>query len=198
LRQCSALTLPDSQTGRSCGIYLPGFNIDEDNGSADGVCACRGSGREALIFRPAIARCAADVEHLLPDRSISVTDCRRRFRSRNERVLDATLRRIRAEDFYTNTSYEYWGRARRYTYVADGRSDMKIPIAREFTFGRMQHFSGAFRREIQSTNVNIRHSSCRIKSIGGSGERSSLIWMNGARWQDAPDSIYPKVSENAV
>jgi hypothetical protein len=62
-------------------------------------------------------------------------------------LLDAaTKSKTAPKIFYTNTSYEYWGRAAALIHVSvDGRKDVELPEnVRIYFLAGLQHFSGAF------------------------------------------------------
>ncbi|MEO8726264.1 MAG: alpha/beta hydrolase domain-containing protein [Acidobacteriaceae bacterium] len=102
--------------------------------------------------------------------------------------------------FYSNTSYEYWGRAASLIHTtADGKADVEIPAeTRIYYFAGLQHFSGPF------------------PPLFGAGELKGqqkedpnpVVWFwramitNMDAWvaknTPPPESVYPHISEGTL
>src|SRR5262249_33900971 len=62
-------------------------------------------------------------------------------------LLDhATTEKVVPKIFFSNTSYEYWGRAAALIHIsADGKQDVELsPNVRVYHFTGLQHFSGPY------------------------------------------------------
>lgn len=143
-----------SQDGRFLRDFLyQGFNADEEGRMAlDGVLAhVAGAGRGSFNYR--FAQPSRDGQPtssiFFPTDIFPFTD----LSQRDPRTGQAggLLDRAMAEDvvpriFFSNTSFEYWGRAAALIHVsADGKRD--VPISdnvRIYHFTGLQHFSGPF------------------------------------------------------
>ena len=143
-----------SQNGRFLRDFLyQGFNADEEGRIAlDGVLAhVAGAGRGSFNFR--FAQPSRDAE---PTSSVDFPTDIFPFTDQPERdpVTGATGGLLdRASEsgtspkiFFSNTSFEYWGRVAALIHVtADGRSDAAIsPNVRIYHFTGLQHFTGPF------------------------------------------------------
>jgi hypothetical protein len=143
-----------SQTGRFLRDFLyEGFNADEEGRIAlDGVLAhVAGAGRGSFNYR--FAQPSRDAQ---PTSSVSFptdifpfTDLPETDPVSGERagLLDrAIAEKVVPKIFFSNTSYEYWGRAAALIHVdAEGKQD--VPISenvRIYHFTGLQHFSGPF------------------------------------------------------
>jgi hypothetical protein len=143
-----------SQNGRFLRNFLyQGFNADEDGRIAlDGVLAhVAGAGRGSFNYR--FAQPSRDAQPtssvFFPTDIFPFTD-----QPETDPVTHATaglLDRARAGKtvpriFFSNTSYEYWGRAAALIHVsADGKHDASISDnVRIYHFTGLQHFSGPF------------------------------------------------------
>jgi len=141
-----------SQNGRFLRDFLyEGFNADEDGKSAlDGVLAhVAGAGRGSFNYR--FAQPSRDAQPtssvFFPTDVFPFTDLPETDPVTGERggLLDrATAEKVVPRIFFSNTSYEYWGRAAALISVdAEGKQD--VPIAdnvRIYHFTGLQHFSG--------------------------------------------------------
>ena len=143
-----------SQNGRFLRDFLyQGFNADEEGRIAlDGVLAhVAGAGRGSFNYR--FAQPSRDAQ---PTSSVFFpTDI---FPFTDEPEIDpvsqekgALLHRAATDGvmpkiFFSNTSYEYWGRAAALIHItADGKRDAAIsPDVRIYHFTGLQHFSGPF------------------------------------------------------
>ena len=143
-----------SQNGRFLRDFLyQGFNADEDGGIAlDGVLAhVAGAGRGSFNYR--FAQPSRDAQ---PTSSIFFPTDIAPFTDQPQKdpvtgdvggLLDrATADKVVPKIFFSNTSYEYWGRAAALIHISpDGKQD--VPISdrvRIYHFTGLQHFSGPF------------------------------------------------------
>lgn len=141
-----------------CGRFLrhmlyEGFNADEEGRQVfDGMIPhVAGAGRGNFNYR--FAQPSRDAQ---PMSSIfyatdlyPFTDLPQRdpVTGRNEGLLDRTFaEHVAPKIFYTNTSYEYWGRAASLiSTTPDGLHDAPIPDnVRIYLYAGLQHFSGPF------------------------------------------------------
>ena len=143
-----------SQNGRFLRDFVyQGFNADEDGKIAlDGVLAhVAGAGRGSFNYR--FAQPSRDAQ---PTSSVSYptdifpfTDLPEKdpLTGESAGLLDrATAEHVVPKIFFSNTSYEYWGRACALIHVtADGKQDAKISDnVRIYHFTGEQHFPGPF------------------------------------------------------
>jgi hypothetical protein len=192
-----------SQSGRFLRTYLYyGFNADEQRRKVfDGVMAhVAGAGRGSFNLR--FAQPSRDGHPFLnkfyPTDIFPFTDLAQTDPQTGEkdglllRTTPETMPRI----FYTNSSYEYWGRAASLIHTTlDGRGDAQLPdSARIYMFAGGQHGPAAFppQRSIgqQMNNPNDYRWSMR----------ALLLSMN--RWiKDGvapPPSRYPRVEDKTL
>ncbi len=141
-----------SQNGRFLRDFLyEGFNADEEGKAAlDGVLAhVAGAGRGSFNYR--FAQPSRDAQPtssvFFPTDIFPFTDLPETDPVTHERggLLDrATLEKVVPKIFFSNTSYEYWGRAAALISVdAEGKQD--VPLSddvRIYHFTGLQHFSG--------------------------------------------------------
>jgi hypothetical protein len=143
-----------SQNGRFLRDFLfEGFNADEDGRSAlDGILAhVAGGGRGSFNYR--FAQPSRDAQPtssvFFPTDIFPFTDQPEKDPVTGETagLLDrATADKVVPKIFFSNTSYEYWGRAAALIHVsADGKHDVSIsdPV-RIYHFTGLQHFSVSF------------------------------------------------------
>lgn len=143
-----------SQNGRFLRDFLyQGFNADEDGRIAlDGVLAhVAGAGRGSFNYR--FAQPSRDAQ---PTSSVFFPTDVFPFTDQPEKdplteevggLLDrAGTDKVVPRIFFSNTSYEYWGRAAALIHVsADGKQDAPISDSvRVYYFTGLQHFSGPF------------------------------------------------------
>ena len=143
-----------SQNGRFLRDFLyQGFNADEDGKMAlDGVLAhVAGAGRGSFNCR--FAQPSRDAQpmssiffptDIFPFTDLPETDP---ITGDHGGLLDrATAEHVVPKIFFSNTSYEYWGRAAALIHITpDGRRDAAIsPNVRTYKFTGLQHFSGPF------------------------------------------------------
>jgi hypothetical protein len=143
-----------SQNGRFLRNFLyEGFNADEDGKIAlDGVLAhVAGAGRGSFNYR--FAQPSRDAQ---PTSSIFFPTDIFPFTDQTEKdpltgesggILDrAVAEKVVPKIFFSNTSYEYWGRVAALTHVsADGKQDAALSDnVRIYHFTGLQHFPGPF------------------------------------------------------
>ncbi len=143
-----------SQDGRFLRDFLyQGFNADEDGKIAlDGVLAhVAGAGRGSFNYR--FAQPSRDGQPtssiFFPTDIFPFTDLPERDPVTKETggLLDrATADKVVPRIFFSNTSFEYWGRAAALIHIsADGKHDATISDSvRIYHFTGLQHFSGPF------------------------------------------------------
>ncbi len=143
-----------SQTGRFLRDFLyEGFNADEEGHAAlDGVLAhVAGAGRGSFNYR--FAQPSRDAQptssidfptDIFPFTDLPETDPVSGARAG---LLErAMAEKVVPKIFFSNTSYEYWGRAAALIHVdAEGKQDVPISESvRIYHFTGLQHFSGPF------------------------------------------------------
>ena len=142
-----------SQNGRFLRDFLyQGFNADEDGKIAlDGILAhVAGAGRGSFNYR--FAQPSRDAQPtssvFFPTDIFPFTDQPEVDPVTQDKggLLDGAASGTVPKIFFSNTSYEYWGRAAALIHVtADGKRDAAIsPDARIYHFTGLQHFSGPF------------------------------------------------------
>ena len=143
-----------SQNGRFLRMLLyQGFNADEEGRIAlDGILAhVAGAGRGDFNYR--FAQPSRDAQPtssiLFPTDIFPFTDQPETDPATGETagLLDrAVAEKVVPKIFFSNTSYEYWGRAASLIHVSgDGKHDMPISDnVRVYHFTGLQHFSGPF------------------------------------------------------
>ena len=143
-----------SQNGRFLRDFLyQGFNADEEGRIAlDGVLAhVAGAGRGSFNYR--FAQPSRDAQPtssvFFPTDIFPFTDQPEKDPVTGESggLLDrAVAERVVPKIFFSNTSYEYWGRAAALIHTtADGKSDVALSDnVRIYHFTGLQHFSGPF------------------------------------------------------
>jgi len=156
-----------SQCGRFLRHFLwAGFNADERGRKVlDGVLAhVAGAGRGSFNHRFAQPSRDAQPRSALfyPTDLYPFTDMPHSDRETGARdgLLDrAFAAGVAPAIYYTNTSYEYWGRAAALIHVTpDGRLDAGIPQnVRVYTFSGLQHFSRDFPPERGTGDLTSQH-----------------------------------------
>jgi hypothetical protein len=143
-----------SQNARFLRTFLyEGFNADEDGRIAlDGVLAhVGGAGRGSFNYR--FAQPSRDAQPMssvfFPTDVFPFTDLPEKdpITGQSGGLLDrATADMVVPKIFFSNTSYEYWGRAAALIHVSpDGKGDAAISDSvRIYRFTGLQHFSGPF------------------------------------------------------
>ena len=152
-----------SQNGRFLrDLLYQGFNADEDGKIAlDGVLAhVAGAGRGSFNYR--FAQPSRDAQPtssvFFPTDVFPFTDKPEKDAVTGEEggLLDRTIaERVVPKIFFSNTSYEYWGRAAALIHItADGKQDASISDdLRIYHFTGLQHFSGPFPPEKGMTDL---------------------------------------------
>lgn len=193
-----------SQSGRFLRTYLYyGFNQDEHNRPAmDGVMAhVAGAGRGSFNHR--FAQPSRDGHPFLnffyPTDIFPFTDLPETDSETG--MTDALLARAAATNtlpkiFYTNSSYEYYGRAASLIHTTiDGKADATIPAnVRIYQFSGGQHGPAQFppRKSIgqQLNNPNDYRWSMRALLL------AMDRWTAGG--PPPPDSVYPKIADHTL
>jgi hypothetical protein len=141
-----------SQNGRFLRDFLyEGFNADEEGRMAlDGVLAhVAGAGRGSFNYR--FAQPSRDAQPtssvFFPTDIFPFTDMPEKdpVTGATGGLLDkAVVQKVVPKIFFSNTSFEYWGRAAALIHTsADGKKDAEIsPNVRIYHFTGLQHFSG--------------------------------------------------------
>ncbi len=197
-----------SQNGRFLRDFLyQGFNADEDGRVAlDGVLAhVAGAGRGDFNYR--FAQPSRDAQPtssvFFPTDIFPFTD-----EPETDPVTGETaglLDRARAEKvvpkiFFSNTSYEYWGRACALIHVtADGKHDAAISDkVRIYHFTGLQHFSGPFPPEKGEGDLfgQQPQSPLPIKYFWRSMIANMDAWVRSNTLP--PPSSYPKIADGTL
>jgi hypothetical protein len=197
-----------SQNGRFLRDFLyQGFNADEDGKIAlDGVLAhVAGAGRGSFNYR--FAQPSRDAQPtsavFFPTDIFPFTD-----HPENDPVtgdvrglLDrAVADKVAPKIFFSNTSYEYWGRAASLIHgSADGKQDVRISDnVRIYHFTGLQHFSGPFPPEKGKGDLLGQHpqSPLPIKYFWRAMIANMDAWVrsNAA----PPASSYPKIADRTL
>ncbi len=199
----SALAWGVSQSGRFLRTFLYyGFNRDEgDRKAFDGIVAhVAGGGRGSFNHR--FAQASRDghpfLNKLYPTDIFPFTDALQTDPFTRE--TDGLLARVDPEHlpkiFYTNASYEYWGRAASLIHTSiDGEHDAELPEnVRIYSFAGAQHGPAGFPPQ-QGTGRQLSNFNDYSWFM-----RSLLLAMN--RWTtDAtppPPSVYPRIDEGGL
>ncbi|MCU1292899.1 MAG: hypothetical protein JWP08_1749 [Bryobacterales bacterium] len=197
-----------SQNGRFLRDFLyEGFNADEEGRMAlDGVLAhVAGAGRGSFNYR--FAQPSRDAQ---PTSSIVFPTDLFPFTDRPEQdpitgVRAGLLDRVEADRvapkiFFSNTSYEYWGRAASLIHTtADSRHDAEIgPNVRIYHFTGLQHFSGPFppspgRDDLASQNPQ---SPLPVRYFWRAMIANMDAWVRSGR--TPPPSSHPKISDGTL
>lgn len=197
-----------SQNGRFLRDFLyQGFNTDEDGRIAlDGVLAhVAGAGRGNFNYR--FAQPSRDAQ---PTSSVFYPVDIFPFTDRPEtdpvtHVTAGLLDRPRADRtvpkiFFSNTSYEYWGRAAALIHVsADGKRDAPISAnVRIYHFTGLQHFSGPFPPAKGSGDLlgQQRQSPLPVRFFWRSMISNMDAWIRSNTLP--PPSSYPRLSDNTL
>lgn len=197
-----------SQNGRFLRDFLyQGFNADEDGQIAlDGVLAhVAGAGRGSFNYR--FAQPSRDAQPTssvyFPTDIFPFTDLLEKDSLTGESggLLDrAAADKVSPKIFFSNTSYEYWGRAASLIHAsADGKQD--VPISdnvRIYHFTGLQHFSGTFPPEKGDGDLlgQQPQSPVPVKYLWRSMISNMDAWVR--RSTLPPPSSYPKIAEGAL
>ncbi|HEY3617633.1 MAG TPA: alpha/beta hydrolase domain-containing protein [Candidatus Sulfotelmatobacter sp.] len=197
-----------SQNGRFLRDFLyQGFNADEDGRIAlDGVLAhVAGAGRGSFNYR--FAQPSRDAQPtssvFFPTDIFPFTDQPEKDPVTGETagLLDRpTADKVVPKIFFSNTSYEYWGRAAALIHVtADGKHDAPISDnVRIYHFTGLQHFSGPFPPEKGKGDL--------LGQQPQSPLPAKYFWRAMIANMDAwvrsntlpPPSSYPKIADGAL
>jgi alpha/beta hydrolase family protein len=197
-----------SQNGRFLRDFLyQGFNADEEGRIAlDGVLAhVAGAGRGSFNYR--FAQPSRDAQ---PTSSVFFPTDVFPFTDQPEKdpltgatagLLDrATAEKVVPKIFFSNTSYEYWGRACALIHVtADGKQDQPISDnVRIYHFTGLQHFPGPFPPEKGKGDLlgQQPQSPLPIKYFWRSMIANMDAWVRSNTLP--PASSYPKIADGTL
>lgn len=197
-----------SQNGRFLRDFLyQGFNADEEGRMAlDGVLAhVAGAGRGGFNYR--FAQPSRDAQPtssvFFPTDIFPFTDQPEKDPVTGETggLLDRTAAdKVVPKVFFSNTSYEYWGRAAALIHSsADGKQDAPIlPNVRIYHFTGLQHFSGPYPPEKGKGDLlgQQPESPLPIKYFW----RAMIARMDAWVRSDIlpPESSYPKIADGTL
>jgi hypothetical protein len=197
-----------SQNGRFLRDFLyQGFNADEDGRMAlDGVLAhVAGAGRGSFNYR--FAQPSRDAQ---PTSSIFFPTDIFPFTDQSEKdsvtgetggLLDRAAKdKVTPKIFFSNTSYEYWGRVAALIHVsADGKRDAEVSEnVRIYHLTGLQHYSGPFppAKGEADTMGQLPQSPLPVKYFWRSMIANMDAWVrNGTA---PPASSYPKISDGTL
>lgn len=197
-----------SQNGRFLRDFLyQGFNADEENRVAlDGMLAhVAGAGRGSFNYR--FAQPSRDAQPtssvFFPTDIFPFTDQPETDPLTNETggLLDvATKQSVVPKVFFSNTSYEYWGRGCALIHVTpDGLHDATIsPNVRIYHFTGLQHFSGYFPPEKGKSDLDGQQleSPLPIRYFWRAMIVNLDAWVRSGT--APPDSSYPKIANGTL
>jgi hypothetical protein len=197
-----------SQNGRFLRDFLyEGFNADEEGLIAlDGVLAhVAGAGRGDFNYR--FAQPSRDAQptssvffptDIFPFTDEPETDT---ATGRTEGLLDRSVaEKVAPKIFFSNTSYEYWGRACALIHITpDGKKDAAISDSvRIYHFTGLQHFSGPFPPAKGSGDLlgQEPQSPLPVKYFWRSMIANMDAWIRGVTLP--PASSYPKIADGTL
>jgi Alpha/beta hydrolase domain len=197
-----------SQNGRFLRDFLyQGFNADEEGRIAlDGVLAhVAGAGRGSFNYR--FAQPSRDAQPtssvFFPTDIFPFTDQPEKDPITGETggLLDqAAADKVVPRIFFSNTSYEYWGRAAAMIHItADGKQDAPISDhVRIYHFTGLQHFSGPFPPEKGKGDLlgQEPQSPLPIKYFWRAMIANMDSWVRGNTLP--PPSSYPKLADGTL
>ena len=200
-----------SQSGRFLRHFLyQGFNADEQGRQVmDGVIAhVAGAGRGSFNHR--FAQPSRDAQPMssifFPTDLFPFTDLPETDPDSGEKagLLDAASKSHTAPKiFYTNTSYEYWGRAASLIHItADGKGDAPLaPNTRIYFLAGLQHFTGAFPPQKNSPGnpdytTQQRQNPNPIQWYWRALITDMNDWVKDGK--EPPPSTYPKIAEKTL
>jgi hypothetical protein len=197
-----------SQNGRFLRDFLyQGFNADEDGKIAlDGVLAhVAGAGRGSFNYR--FAQPSRDAQPtssiFFPTDIFPFTDQPETDSSTVETagLLDqATKEKVVPRIFFSNTSYEYWGRVAALIHVsADGKQDADISDhVRIYHFTGLQHYSAPFPAEKGKGDTfgQLPQSPLPIRYFWRAMIANMDAWVRNDK--EPPASSYPKIAEGTL
>jgi hypothetical protein len=200
-----------SQSGRFLRHFLyQDFNADEKGRQVmDGVIAhVAGAGRGS--FNHEFAQPSRDAQPMssifFPTDLFPFTDLREEDPDTDDvaGLLDrARKSRTVPKIFYTNTSYEYWGRAASLVHTtADGKKDAPLaPNTRVYFLAGLQHFSGAFPPQNTAQGnpdytAQQKHNPNPIQWYWRALITDMDQWVKDKK--EPPASTYPKIAEKTL
>jgi hypothetical protein len=197
-----------SQNGRFLRDFLyQGFNADEEGRIAlDGVLAhVAGAGRGGFNYR--FAQPSRDAQPtssiFFPTDIFPFTDQPETDPTSGETggLLDrAVADKVTPKIFFSNTSYEYWGRAAALIHTsADAQHDVTIsPSVRIYHFTGLQHFSGPFPPAKGKGDLLGQHpqSSLNIRHFWRAMIANMDAWVRSNT--APPESSYPKFVDGTL
>jgi hypothetical protein len=197
-----------SQNGRFLRDFLyQGFNADEEGRIAlDGVLAhVAGAGRGSFNFR--FAQPSRDAQPtssvFFPTDTFPFTDLPEKDPVTGDAggLLDrAAADKVVPKIFFSNTSYEYWGRACALIHVtADGKQDAPISDnVRIYHFSGLQHFPGPFPPEKGTGDLlgQQPQSTLPIKYLWRAMVANIDAWVRNNSLP--PVSSYPKIADGTL
>jgi hypothetical protein len=197
-----------SQNGRFLRDFLyEGFNADEDGTIAlDGILAhVAGAGRGSFNYR--FAQPSRDAQPtssvFFPTDIFPFTDQPETDPITGEKggLLDrAESDKVVPKIFFSNTSYEYWGRAEALTHItADGKRDAELsPNVRIYHLTGLQHFSGPFppARGKGALLGQQPQSPLPVRYFWRAMIANMDAWVRSN--QDPPPSSYPKLADKTL
>jgi hypothetical protein len=197
-----------SQNGRFLRDFLyQGFNADEEGKIAlDGVLAhVAGAGRGSFNYR--FAQPSRDAQPtssvFFPTDIFPFTDLPEKDPLTGEEggLLDrATVEKVVPKIFFSNTSYEYWGRAAALIHSsADGKRDVALsPEVRVYHFTGLQHFSGAFPPEKGKGDLlgQQPQSPLPVKYFWRAMIANMDSWVKNGT--PPPESSYPRIADGTL
>ncbi len=197
-----------SQNGRFLRDFLyQGFNADEDGRIAlDGVLAhVAGAGRGSFNYR--FAQPSRDAQPtssvLFPTDIFPFADQPQKdpITGDDEGLLDrAIAEKVLPKIFFSNTSYEYWGRAASLIHTSiDGKKDVPISSdVRIYHLTGLQHFSGPFPPEKGQGDLlgQQPQSPLPVKYFWRAMIANMDAWVRGKA--TPPESSYPKIADGTL
>jgi hypothetical protein len=197
-----------SQNGRFLrDLLYQGFNADEEGRIAlDGVLAhVAGAGRGSFNYR--FAQPSRDAQPTssvhFPTDIFPFTDLPERDPVTHETggLLDVAIsENVVPKIFFSNTSYEYWGRAAALIHsTVDGKHDVAISKnVRIYHFTGLQHFSGPFPSEKGSGDLlgQQPQSPLAVKFFWRAMIANMDAWVRNNTLP--PPSSYPKISDHTL
>ncbi len=199
-----------SQSGRFLRHFLyQDFNADEKGRQVmDGVIAhVAGAGRGSFNHR--FAQPSRDAQPMsslfFPTDLFPFTDLPEEDRlNASAGLLDAATRSHTVPKiFYTNTSYEYWGRAASLIHTTvDGKQDAPVaPNTRIYFLAGLQHFSSAFppQKSIAANpdySTQQKHNPNPIQWYWRALITDMNEWVRDGK--EPPPSAYPKIAEKTL
>ncbi|MCU1243258.1 MAG: hypothetical protein JWO71_3984 [Candidatus Acidoferrum typicum] len=197
-----------SQNGRFLRDFLyQGFNADEEGRIAlDGVLAhVAGAGRGSFNYR--FAQPSRDAQPtssvFFPTDVFPFTDQTETDPVTKEKgaLLErAATEKVAPKIFFSNTSYEYWGRVAALIHVtADGKRDAVIlPEVRIYHFTGLQHFSGPFPPTKGKEDLfgQQPQSPLPIKYFWRAMIANMDAWVRSNT--SPPESSYPKIADGTL